>query len=46
MNSGGDIYAVKDAEIRFAEIYSKLSKNIQELQYIWRFAPVRSHNHM
>ena len=45
-NSGGDIYAVKDAELRFADIYSKLSKNVQELQYIWGFTPVRSHNHM
>ena len=40
-NSGGDIYAVKDAEIRFADIYSKLSRNIKELQYIWGFTPVR-----
>ena len=40
-NSGGDIYAVKDAEIRFADIYLKLSRNIKELQYFWGFTPVR-----
>ena len=45
-NSGGDIYAVKDAEIRFADINSKSSRNIKELQYIWGFTPVRKRNTM